>query len=152
MSLQDFTIYDPQNHTRAYKRPYIGPLSLYVDAHRSEPIMDFFHPKRGVIITNQPSVNLGFMRDAYETITSGEAKHDQLITTDPKYRKAFTVFAECYHHLRRCAVPDSAIRIVFNFDEDTVTWIFDVLDEIYGEDESYEKFHAPLPSCYAIGW
>lgn len=152
MSLQDFVIYDPQNQTRAYKRPYIGSLGRYVDAHRSEPIMDFFHPNRGVIITNQPSVYLGFMRDAYETITRGEPKHSELISADRKYKEAFEMFATCYHQLRCCAVPDSAIQIVFDFDEDMVAWIFDVLDELYGEDEAYEKFHAPLPTCYAIGW
>lgn len=152
MSLQDFTIYDPQNHTRASKRPYIGPLSLYVDAHRSEPIMDFFHPQRGVIITNQPSVYLGFMRDAYETITRGEPKHSELINADRKYREAFTIFGALYHALRCCAVDEGAIQTVFNFDSDTVAWIFDVLDELYGEEKAYAKFHAPLPSCYAIGW
>ena len=152
MSLQDFTIYDPQNQTRTYKRPYIGPLGRYVDAHRTEPIMDFFHPVRGVIITNQTSDNLGYMRAAYETITSGEAKHSELISTDRKYREAFTIFGVCYHGLRCCAVPDSAIQIVFDFDEDMVAWIFDALDEIYGEDEAYEKFHAPRADCYAIGW
>ncbi|MDU5232383.1 hypothetical protein [Actinomyces sp.] len=152
MSLQDFVIYDPQNQTRAYVRPYVGALRDYVVEREGETIAEFFNPKRGIIITNRPDDELGDMRAAYTTITSGEAKHDQLIDTDKDYRRAFTVFATCYHHLRCCAVPDFAIQAVFDFDEDMVAWIFDVLDEIYGEEKAYAQFHAPLPSCYAIGW
>lgn len=152
MSLQDFTIYDPQNQTRAYKRPYIGALRDYVAEHESETITEFFNPKRGITITNCPHDELDYMRDAYKTITSGEPKHSELISTDRAYKESFTIFGMCYHNLRCCAVPDSAIQIVFDFDEDTVAWIFDVLDEIYGEEKAYAKFHAPLPNYYAIGW
>lgn len=152
MSLQDFVIYDPQQQTHVYRRPYIGALRDYVAEHEGETIAEFFNPKRGVIITNRPCDELDHMRAAYETITSGKAEHDQLINADPKYREAFEIFATCYHHLWCCAVPEFAIHIVFNFDEDMVASIFDVLDEIYGEDEAYEKFHAPRADCYAIGW
>lgn len=152
MSLQDFTIYDPQNQTRAYKRPYIGRLGTYVTEHEGETIAEFFNPERGIIITNRPHSELGYMRTAYKTITGYEDNPDELLENDENYREAFTVFATCYHNLRCCAVPDSAIQIVFDFDEDAVAWIFDVLDEIYGEDKAYETFHGPRAECYAIGW
>lgn len=152
MSIQDFVIYDPQNQTKAYKCPYIGVLRDYVAEHEGEPIAEFFNPKRGIIITNRTYGELDYMRDAYKTITSGEPKHSELISTDRKYREAFTIFGALYHALRCCAVDEGAIQTVFNFDSDTVAWIFDVLDELYGEEKAYAKFHAPLPSCYAIGW
>lgn len=152
MSLQDFVIYDPQKQTRAYKRPYVGALRDYVAEHEGETIAEFFNPKRGIIITNRPYGELEYMRDAYETITSGEPTHDQLISTDRRYKEAFAIFATCYHALRCCAVDEGAIKTVFNFDSDTVAWIFDVLDEFYGEEKAYENFHAPRAECYAIGW
>lgn len=152
MSLQDFVIYDPQHQTHAYKRPYVGALRDYVAEHEGETIAEFFNPKRGIIITNSHYDELGYMRDAYQTITSGADKHDDLIDTDPAYREAFTIFGTCYHGLRCCAVPEGAIQIVFDFDEDMVAWIFDVLDTLYGEDTAYEKFHGPRAECYAIGW
>ena len=152
MSLHDCVIYDPQNQTRAYVRPYVGALRDYVAEHEGETIAEFFNPKRGIIITNRPDGEPDEMRAAYKTITSGEAKHDQIIDTDKDYREAFTVFATYYHHLRCCAVPDFAIQAVFDFDQDVVAWIFDVLDEIHGEEKAYAWFHAPLRNCYAIGW
>lgn len=152
MSLQDFVIYDPQHQTHAYKRPYVGALRDYVAEHENETIAEFFNPKRGVTITNCPHAELAIMQDAYQTITIQTGNHDDLIKTDSEYKKAFGAFATFYHDLRCCAVPESAIQIAFDFDSAAVSWIFDVLDTLYGEDAAYEKFHAPLLSCYAIGW
>ncbi|MDP9833811.1 MULTISPECIES: hypothetical protein [Actinomycetaceae] len=152
MSIQDFVIYDPQRQTRAYVRPYVGRLRDYIAENESETIADFFNPKRGIILTNRPHEVLTIMQDAYQTITSQDSNHDELIKTDREYKEAFTAFATVYHELRCSAIEDYAIEIAFGFDHDVVLWISDVVDTIHGEDKAYKLFHAPLPYCYALGW